>query len=80
MRLVDKKIRIKKLFLKKEKRNQEIKRLEKVFRNLGRSRLLHLTHKLAWSFPAAEGKGDQMEDFRAWKKEFQEAQGWEMED
>lgn len=57
-----------------------MKHLEKVFRNLGRSRLLHLIHKLAWSFPVAEGKRDPMEVFSAWKKEFQEARGWEMEE
>lgn len=55
-----------------------MKRLEKVLRNLGRSRLLHLLHNLAWSFPVAEGKRDRMEVFSAWKKEFQEARGCEM--
>lgn len=64
----------------KGKRNQEIKCLEKVSRNQGRSHPLHLIHKLAWSVPVAKGKRDQRKAFSAWKKEFQETRGWEMEE
>lgn len=42
-----------------------MKRLDKVFRNLGRRRLLQSRHSLARSSPVAKGKRDLIEDCRA---------------
>lgn len=42
-----------------------MKSLDKVFRNLGRRRLLQSRHSLARSSPVAKGKRDLIEDCRA---------------